>query len=280
MLREAVGPDFSSWVGLQTPSENAGHDMDVWAPSLMVQGGVYYLYYAVPYEPSTGAEAVIGLATSSTPYGPWTDKGYVVSSWTAANTAPPASGNGWNFSASTTWNGIDPAPFADASGNWWMAFGSFQDGIHLMQLNPATGLPLTPGLATYPVIAARGAGKEGSFLYPFVMNGTQYYYYFASINVCCSGTSPYRIIVGRSTSPQGPYVDRGGLSLSSGGGTILLSTHGNIVGPGGESVFTDTVGGVATPTLVYHYYDNNNAGTPTLGINRLGFTADGWPYVE
>ncbi len=149
-----------------------------------------------------------------------------------------------------------------------------------MQLNPATGLPLTPGLATYPVIAARGAGEEGSFLYPFVVNGTQYYYYFASINICCSATSPYRIIVGRSTNPQGPYVDRGGLSLSSGGGTILLSTHGNIVGPGGESVFTDTVGGVATPTLVYHYYDNNNAGTPTLGINRLGFTADGWPYVE
>jgi arabinan endo-1,5-alpha-L-arabinosidase len=52
------------------------------------------------------------------------------------------------------------------------------------------------------------------------------------------------------------------------------------VGPGGQSVFTDTVSGVATPTLVYHYYDGNNNGTPTLGINRLGFTTDGWPYVE
>jgi arabinan endo-1,5-alpha-L-arabinosidase len=40
------------------------------------------------------------------------------------------------------------------------------------------------------------------------------------------------------------------------------------------------VNGVQTPTLVYHYYDANNAGTPTLGINRLGFTPDGWPYVE
>jgi arabinan endo-1,5-alpha-L-arabinosidase len=52
------------------------------------------------------------------------------------------------------------------------------------------------------------------------------------------------------------------------------------VGPGGQSVFTDTVNGISVPTLVYHYYDGNNGGTPTLGINRLAFTADGWPYVQ
>jgi arabinan endo-1,5-alpha-L-arabinosidase len=31
--------------------------------------------------------------------------------------------------------------------------------------------------------------------------------------------------------------------------------------------------------MVYHYYDANNNGNPTLGVNRIGFTADGWPYV-
>jgi arabinan endo-1,5-alpha-L-arabinosidase len=275
-----IGPDFASWTGLQMPpTENDGASTDVWAPSLLTSGGVYYLYYSIPYEPSTGAEAVIGLATSTSPSGPWTDKGYVVSSWTAATTAPP-SNSVWNFNSATTWNAIDPDPFMDANGNWWTSFGSFQDGIHLMQLNPSMGLPLSPGLVTYPIIAARGAGEEGSFIYPYIVNGTQYYYYFASINVCCSATSPYRIIVGRSSSPQGPYIDRGGLDLTAGGGTILLSTHSNIVGPGGQSIFTDTVSGVATPTIVYHYYDGNNNGTPTLGINRLGFTSDGWPYVE
>jgi arabinan endo-1,5-alpha-L-arabinosidase len=275
-----IGPDFASWSGLQTPpTENNGANNDVWAPSMLTYNGTYYLYYSVPYEPSTGAEAVIGLATSSSPSGPWTDKGYVVSSWTAATTPPPTN-SAWNFNAATTWNAIDPDPFIDANGNWWMSFGSFQDGIHLLQLNPSTGLALSPGSLTYPIIAARGAGEEGSFIYPYVVNGTQYYYYFAPINVCCSATSAYRIIVGRSTSPQGPYMDRGGLNLTAGGGTLLLSTHSNIVGPGGQSVFTDTVSGVATPTLVYHYYDGNNNGTPTLGINRLGFTSDGWPYVE
>jgi len=88
------------------------------------------------------------------------------------------------------------------------------------------------------------------------------------------------MIVGRAISPQGPYLDRGGLDLRNGGGTILMSSHGNVYGPGGQSVFTDMVSGVATPTLVYHYYDGGNNGTPTLGINRLGFTPDGWPVVQ
>jgi len=275
-----IGPDFASWTGLQTPlSDNNGKNTDVWAPSLLFANGTYYQYYSVPYEPSTGAEAVIGLATSTTPYGPWTDKGYVVSSWTAATSAPPVS-SVWNFSASTTWNAIDPAPFVDASGKWWMSFGSFEDGIHIIQLDPTTGMPLASNPSPYPIISHRIGGEEGSFIYPWIFNGTQYYYYFAPVNVCCSATSPYRTIVGRSTNPNGPFVDRGGLDLANSGGTILLSTHGNIVGPGGGSVFTDSVGGVPTPTFVYHYYDGNNNGTPTLGINRLGFTSDGWPIVQ
>lgn len=128
-------------------------------------------------------------------------------------------------------------------------------------------------------VAARGAGEEGPFIYYW--NG--YYYYFAPINVCCNGTSStYRTIVGRSATVTGPYYDRGGLALTAGGGTILVSSHGNIFGPGGGSVFTDTGtdGTGSQPTFVYHYYDGNNNGTPTLGISKLGFDADGWPYVE
>jgi arabinan endo-1,5-alpha-L-arabinosidase len=118
---------------------------------------------------------------------------------------------------------------------------------------------------------------EGAFIYPAVVNGTQYYYYFASINGCCAGTtSTYRIVVGRATSPTGPYLDRGGLDLKNGGGTILLSSHGNIFGPGGQSVLK--VG--STPVLVYHYYDGNANGVPKLGINNLSFDAAGWPRVN
>ena len=275
-----VGPDFASWTGLQTPpADNNGANVDVWAPSLMYVNGTYYQYYSIPVEPDTaGGEAIIGLATSTSPSGPWTDKGWIVRSWSNSTGVTVA---GFGFVSGSTFNAIDPAPFVDpVTGNWWLSFGSFFDGIHIIQLNPATGLPMSSDTTTYSIISSRIGGEEGSFIYPWVVNGTQYYYFFAPVNVCCSPTSPYRTIVGRSTSPNGPFVDRGGLALTNSGGTILLSTHGNVVGPGGGSVFTDMVGGVPTPTFVYHYYDGNNAGTPTLGINRLGFTADGWPYVE
>ena len=100
---------------------------------------------------------------------------------------------------------------------------------------------------------------------------------FASVDDCCKGTgSTYRIIVGRSTSVNGPYTDRGGIALTQGGGAIVLSSHGNIIGPGGQTVLNDTDGDI----LVYHYYDGRNNGAPALGMNKLGWTSDGWPYVQ
>ena len=275
-----IGPDFPSWTGLQTPkSDNNGGNTDTWAPSLMYVNGTYYQYYAIPVEPDTvGGEAIIGLATSTSPSGPWTDQGWIVRSWSNTTNTPLS---GFGFVAGTTDNAIDPAPFVDAQGNWWLVYGSWFDGTHMIQLDPSSGLPSSTNTTTYN-IAYRWWGEEGPFIYYW--NG--YYYYFAPINVCCSATSPYRIIYGRSTSPTGPYVDRGGVPLynseGGGGGTILLSAHGNIVGPGGQSVFTDVGvdGTQQLPTLVYHYYDGNNNGTPTLGINRLAFTSDGWPYIQ
>lgn len=259
-----IGPDFTSWSGLQTPpSWNNGLNTDIWAPDVLYANGTYYQYYAIPIEPHSGPQAIIFLATSVNPDGPWTDAGQIIESC------------GTTTGCTNTFNAIDPAPFVDTAGNWWLVFGSWTDGIHIIRLDPSTGLRLTSNSTLY-TIAQRGnpsAGEEGPFIYPY--NG--WYYYFAPINVCCDGvSSTYRIIVGRSQSVTGPYLDRGGLDLMVGGGTILLSAHGNIDGPGGQSLFTDGT----QPTLVYHYYDGNNNGAPTLGINRLGFDSDGWPFVE
>jgi len=60
----------------------------------------------------------------------------------------------------------------------------------------------------------------------------------------------------------------------------LFSTHQgieirNVIGPGGQSVMHDTDGDL----LVYHFYAANQNGTPELGLNLLGWTTSGWPYV-
>jgi len=261
--------DFSWWATKNTTA--AGGRTDIWAPSVMFANGKYYQYYSIPiYDtPSKsgtnqGAEAVIALATSSSPGGPWTDAGEIIASC------------GTTSGCTTTFNAIDPAPYIDAAGNWWLTFGSWEDGTHVLQLDPSTGLRLTSNPTLYN-IAKRGGGEEGPFIFPYTVGGTLYYYYFAPINVCCSGiTSTYRIIAGRSLSPTGPFLDRGGLDLANGGGTILLSSHGTIYGPGGQSVLN--VG--SQPMLVYHYYDGTANGAPKLGLNTLKFDADGWPYIE
>jgi arabinan endo-1,5-alpha-L-arabinosidase len=239
-----------SWTNAYTGSSG-----DLWAPDASAHNGSYWLYYAASTFGST--DSAIGLATSATGA-----PGTFVDSGSPVYTSGSCPGS----------NAIDPASVVDASGNAWLAFGSWSNGIQIVPVSNSTGVP-TSAACTQIAYHPSGTGIEGSYIYPH--NG--YYYMFASVDTCCSGvSSTYRIIVGRSSSVTGPYNDRGGLSLTAGGGTILLSAHGNINGPGGESVFPDTNGDI----LVYHYYDGNNGGNPALGMNLLGWTTDGWPYVQ
>jgi len=239
-----------SWTNAYT-----GGSGDLWAPDASEHNGAYWLYYAASTFGSNNS--AIGLASSLTG-----TPGSYVDSGAAVYTSADCAGS----------NAIDPASVVDASGNAWLAFGSYSSGIQIVPVNNTTGIP-TSAACTQLAFHSSGTGIEGSYIYPHA----GYYYLFASIDSCCDGvTSTYRIVVGRSTSVTGPYTDRGGVALTSGGGTMVLSSHGNINGPGGESLLTDTDGAV----LVYHYYDGNNNGSPALGINVLSWTSDGWPYLQ
>jgi beta-xylosidase len=80
---------------------------------------------------------------------------------------------------------------------------------------------------------------------------------------------------GRSTNPTGPYSDASGVAMTAGGGTLILATHGSVIGPGGQTVMHDSDGDV----LVYHYYDGNLNGTAQIGLNHLSWGSTGWPTV-
>jgi hypothetical protein len=238
-----------------------------WAPDNAYFNGRYNLYYACS-EWGT-INSAIGLVTSPSLVSPvWTDQGKVIQS-------------NPNFATTTNtdltaYNCIDPSIMVDINGTVWMSFGSYSDGILIMQLDPSTGKRIS---ANSPIYRVSNNGpvffsntEEGSCLY---QHGG-YYYLFVNFGGCCAGVnSTYNIRVGRSTSVTGPYYDKSGANMTSGGGTMVLESTARFIGPGHAAIMNDN----GTNWFTFHYYDGNNGGTATLGLMQLNWTADGWPSL-
>lgn len=243
----AVFPNGASWTTPYT-----GGAKNLWAPDISFHNGQYYLYYSAS---SFGSrKSAIFLATSPTAAsGSWTNQGLVIES-----------------SDSVDYNAIDPNLVIDASGAWWLSFGSFWTGIKMISINPSTGKRSGTNLIS---LSRRSTSVDGAVEAPYITRRGNYYYLWVSFDRCCAGaSSTYRTMVGRSTSITGPYVDKSGNAMTNGGGTEVMASHGSIHGPGHPSVFTD----VDADVFVYHYY--NNAGTALLGINLIRWESD-WPVI-
>ncbi|HZM76653.1 MAG TPA: family 43 glycosylhydrolase [Candidatus Limnocylindrales bacterium] len=245
----SVWPGGASWTTTFTNGSN-----QLWAPDISFRNGQYYLYYAAS---TFGSQrSAIFLATSPTgASGSWTHRGTVIESSTAVN-----------------FNAIDPALIVDQQGQWWLTFGSFWTGIKMIRLDPATGMRSTTDTAIRAI--SQRTTASGAVEAPFIYFRCGFYYLFVSFDLCCRGAqSTYRIMVGRSTSVTGPYTDRNGVAMTSGGGTQILATHGSIHGPGHQAVIADN----GQDVLFYHYYADS--GASFLGINLIGWDASGWPFA-
>ncbi len=233
---------------------NRGH---LWAPDVIHLKDRYLLYYSVStFGKNTSA---IGLATNPTldpddPSFAWTDQGMVAQSH-----------------ATNNFNAIDPAVTLDAEGNLWMSFGSFWSGLKLIQLDPATGKRIAPDSPMYAL--AHQDAIEAPFIHPH----SGHYYLFVNWGICCRGTnSTYNIRVGRSEKITGPYLDKAGLDLFHGGGTLVMDSTGPFIGPGHAGIFSE--GG--TNWFSCHFYDGTRRGAHTLAIRPMRWSADGWPEFE
>ena len=243
----AAFPNGASWT---TPYTNGSNQL--WAPDISYRNGRYYMYYAASSFGSRHSAIFLATSTSGAS-GSWTNQGLVIET-----------------SDSSNYNAIDPNLFVDSSGGWWLSFGSFWTGIKLIRLDPGTGKRLD---GTVRSIAQRTGGTT-AIEAPFVFRHGNYYYLWVSFDACCQGaSSTYRIMVGRSSSVTGPYVDRNGTVMTSGGGTQVLAGHGRIHGPGHQAVIADADADV----LFYHYYADS--GASFLGINLIGYDSAGWPFV-
>lgn len=244
-----VWPNGAPWTTPYT-----GGSTNLWAPDISYHNGQFYLYYSAS---TFGSQrSAIFLATSPTAAsGSWTHQGLIIESSPAVN-----------------YNAIDPNLVIDANGQWWLTFGSFWSGIKMIRLDPSTGRRSTLDTAVRSLATRTSAG--GAIEAPFIYRHGGFYYLWVSFDRCCQGaSSTYRVMVGRSTTITGPYLDRNGTAMTAGGGTQVLAGHGSIHGPGHQAVIGDADGDV----LFYHYYADN--GASLLGINLIGYDSAGWPFV-
>ena len=242
-----------AWVAEAVPG-NRGH---FWAPDVIrAKDGRWLVYYSIStFGKNTSAIALVTNKTldSASPDYAWKDEGIVVQS------RP-----GLHF------NAIDPALTYDADGGLWMSFGSFWDGLRLIELDPDTGK--RKGDAE-PIAIARNHEIEA----PFIYRHDGHYYLFINWGLCCRGAkSTYEIRVGRSEKITGPYVDKDGKELAAGGGTLLFGSEGPMIGPGHAGIVVDKDG---REQFSFHFYDGTNNGKPMLGIRPLTWDAQGWPVL-
>ncbi len=232
---------------------------NIWAPDIFYYNEMYYLFYSLSTFGSNRSR--IGVAINKTldkenPDYLWEDLGKVFESNTGDN-----------------YNAIDANILQDASGRIWMSFGSFWSGIKITELNPETMKPVKSDLK-YTIAARPG---NTAIEAPFIIYRHGYYYLFVSFDACCQGVnSTYNIRVGRSKNVIGIYRDKSNYSMLSGGGTQILKSGERWIGPGHCAVFSEN----SVDWLVYHAYDAEKNGVPTLRIKRLDWDENNWPVVN
>jgi arabinan endo-1,5-alpha-L-arabinosidase len=242
-----------AWAKERVPGATA-----IWAPDISHFGGRYHLYYSVSTFGSN--VSAIGLATNATldmdhPDYRWVDEGLVIAS-----------------QASDDWNAIDPNIVLTPDGSVYLAFGSFWSGIKLRAVDGATGM-LAADDDTQHSLAWRPEPPH-AIEAPFIVHRDEHYYLFVSFDQCCRGVdSTYNVRVGRSREVTGPYLDRDGIPMLEGGGTLLVAPTPRWPGSGHNAVFSHERGDL----LVYHGYDAQFGGSATLRIELLAWDADGWP---
>ena len=261
-----------------------------WAPDIIYMNNKYYLYYSCS-EWGT-MTSTIGCVTNKTlnptdPEYKWTDVGFL---------------GIWSYQPGLALNAIDPSLMRGHDGKIWMVYGSFNEqGIVVTEIDSITGKPKTnagnlPGLSianswTGPQSYNYGEGEGAAMIY---RNG--YYYLFYNKGGCCAGiASTYYMVMGRSASPKGPFLDKTGKALringQPSGGTIVLK-HDNsrgkddrYFGPGHFGMYSEN----GIDYVTFHYYDPNgyypnpavnNQGGPTLGLAKLSWETDGWPSIS
>ena len=260
-----------------------------WAPDVQqLPDGRYAMYYCT-CEGSSPLSA-LGLAIADSPEGPYVNQGVFLKSGMAG------------YNATYYPNVVDPCAFFDKDGRLWMVYGSYSGGIFILEMDPATGLPLEGQNYGTKLLGKNHARIEG----PYILYSpeTDYYYLFLSFGGLDS-TGGYNIRVCRSKNPDGPYEDSLGQEMIKCGGANGTFFHDPDYEPYGvklmggykfQAADSDTnkmVQAYRSPGhnsayyeeetgryfLIFHTRFANSGETFTVRVHQMFMNAEGWPVV-
>ncbi|GAA1862538.1 family 43 glycosylhydrolase [Myceligenerans crystallogenes] len=213
-------------------------DNSAWAPAVVAKNGRYYLYFSGGAASGDTAKQ-IGVAVSDSPAGPFTD----------------ALGRPLVAAGAYTGQAIDPMVFTDTDGTSYLYWG--QGALRVV--------PLNADMTSFDAARVRAITPSGYNEAPFMFRRNGTYYLMWSENDTRS--EDYRVAYATSSSPMGPFTNRG---------VILSKNLGlGIKGPGHHSV-------VRSPTsdtwyIAYHRFavPAGNGTNREVAIDRLTFSSDG-----
>lgn len=154
-------------------------------------------------------------------------------------------------------------------GRLWLTYGTYFGFIRIVELDPTTGKRKE---GNEPINIAIDC-EATDLLY---RDG--WYYLLGTHGTCCDGpNSTYNIIVGRSRSVTGPYVDNVGRDMLMGGGKMVIAAHDRVNGAGHFGRFVEEDG---IEKMSCHFEsDLDRGGYSVLAIRPL-LWQNGWPVAE
>lgn len=273
VYRDGVLRDMPRWTHDSVP----GFKHHVWAPDVIRWHDRWWMAYSCStFGKNTSAIGL--LSATSLAAADWQDRGCLVASKEQRD----------------NWNAIDPNFIEDTDGQLWLTWGSFWDGIQMAPLHEQTGRDGQPTLrlAGPMQTIARRYGKRtpqgvtnptskyagtNAIEAPFVLRHDGYYYLFVSWDYCCQGMkSTYRVVVGRSKSVCGPYLDREGKPMAEGGGTPVIAGDKQVYEAAGHSAAYHFADG---DLFICHGYAIDKNGMSVLIQKNIKWVK-GWPLIE
>ena len=164
---------------------------------------------------------------------------------------------------------IDAGLFMDpTTGRLWCTYGTYFGFIRIVELDPLTGARVE---GNEPVNIAIDC-EATTIIW---RNG--WYYLLGTHGTCCDGVnSTYNLVVGRSRSVIGPYLDNMGRDMIAGGGKMVVDADDRQFGAGHFGRWIEDEG---VEKMSFHWEaDLDRGGRSVLAIRPLLWVND-WPVA-